>query len=477
MTLYPPQPKLPFRIQIGVEDPPAELEISFIFPSETPKYIEPSSVGESVLLQKNEKNHLIVSLGKKEKISLESVRKAGGSIGRWLESHSVDSADINLEWLYEFSGPEYLSALIEGIYLGGYQFKRYKNSDKTEKSVSIFLRQLNHSAELQNLLDRLKSVSQAVYLARDWAHEPANVINPVTLSEWSQNLASESGLKCTILDEQRLSELGAGGILAVGKGSQTPPRMIILEYYGGKPEESPIVLAGKAITFDTGGYSLKDTTNIQGMKYDKSGGIAVIATMYALSLLKLPVNVVGIIGAAENMISSTAYRPDDILTTLSGKTVEIISTDAEGRLVLADVLTYAQQHYSPKAIVDLATLTGGILVALGRVFGGIMGNDSTLIRDLIQSGDECGERLWQLPLDEEYFQALKGDDADLKNSGGREGHAILGGMFLQQFVEDQVPWAHLDIAGVANTAKDLPYAPKGPTGFGVRLLLNYLEKV
>jgi leucyl aminopeptidase len=332
------------------------------------------------------------------------------------------------------------------------------------------------SEGLEKVIERLIIMAQAVYLGRDWAHEPANVINPISLAEWTQTLAVDNGLKCTILDETALAEIGAGGILAVGKGSQTPSRMIILEYQGDHSGSSPIVLAGKAITFDTGGYSLKDTTNIQGMKYDKCGGIAVIATLQAISQLKPPVNVVGIIGAAENMISSTAYRPDDILTTLSGKTVEVISTDAEGRLVLADVLTYAQKHYNPSAIVDLATLTGGVIVALGRVFGGIMGNSRELIQNLIQSGETTGERLWQLPLDEEYLQALKGDDADLKNSGGREGHAILGGIFLQQFVENDIPWAHIDIAGVASTPKDLPYIPKGPSGFGVRLLLEFLEK-
>ncbi len=476
MTSLPTRPTLPFQINLAVDEPPAELEVTLIIPSDPPKLDEPTSLGECMLSRKDGKDCLIVSLGKPDKVNLETYRKAGGSIGKWLVNHPVKSVDFTTSWLYENSNFDALNALLEGILLGGYRFERYKQNHSTHSPIPLFFRPKEYSEALKKAIQRLTIVAEAVYLARDWAHEPANVINPVSLADWTQTLAGEYGLKCTILDEKALAEIGAGGILAVGKGSQTPSRMIILEYQGDPSGSSPIVLAGKAITFDTGGYSLKDTTNIQGMKYDKCGGIAVIATLQAISRLALPVNVVGIIGAAENMISSTAYRPDDILTTLSGKTVEIISTDAEGRLVLADVLTYAQKHYNPSAIVDLATLTGGIIVALGRVFGGIMGNARELIQNLIQSGEATGERLWQLPLDEEYLQALKGDDAELKNSGGREGHAILGGMFLQQFVEKDIPWAHIDIAGVASTSKDLPYIPKGPSGFGVRLLLDFLEK-
>jgi leucyl aminopeptidase len=231
------------------------------------------------------------------------------------------------------------------------------------------------------------------------------------------------------------------------------------------------------LTFDSGGYSLKDSANIQGMKYDKCGGAIVLATIMAAAQLEIKQPVVAIIGAAENMISGQAYRPDDILHTLSGKTVEIVTTDAEGRLVLADALTFAQQKYTPRAIIDLATLTGGVVVALGRIRAGIMGNDQNLINSLVSAGDATNELVWQLPLDDDYLQATKGDDADLKNSGGREGHPIMGGIFLKQFVADSVPWAHIDIAGVADTPKDSPYAPKGATGFGVRLLVDYLNSL
>ena len=212
-----------------------------------------------------------------------------------------------------------------------------------------------------------------------------------------------------------------------------------------------------------------------GMKYDKCGGLAVLGTVLAASRLKIKTPLVGIITAAENMISGESYRPNDIIKTLSGKTVEIISSDAEGRMVMCDALTYAQQKYQPRALIDLATLTGGVVVALGKVRAGIMTNDDALASALFDSGERVFERLWRLPLDDEYFDLIKGDDSDFKNAGGREAHPIVGGIFLKQFVFPETPWAHLDIAGAATTDKDLPYSPKGATGFGIRLLVDYLE--
>lgn len=272
--------------------------------------------------------------------------------------------------------------------------------------------------------------------------------------------------------------MGAGALLAVGQGSRTPSRLIILEYDGADPQAQPVVVVGKAITFDTGGYSLKDRTGMVGMKFDKSGGADVLGLMQALAALKLPQRVIGIIAAAENMVSGEAYRPNDIITSLSGKTIEIISTDAEGRLVLADALTYAQQHYQPRAMLDLATLTGGVVVALGKLRAGLFCNDDALAEALVASGERTRERLWRLPLDEEYAELIKGEDSDLRNSSQQRGaHPIVGGIFLKQFVADGIPWAHLDVAGTADTDKEKPYLAKGSTGFGIRLILDYLERL
>jgi leucyl aminopeptidase len=332
--------------------------------------------------------------------------------------------------------------------------------------------------EVEDAVSRGVVIANGVNLARAIAHQPPNIVNPVTLAERAQMLAEEGDLNCVVLGEEELAVLGAGAIQSVGLGSKTPSQMIILEYAGRGEAvgSSPVVIVGKAITFDTGGYSLKTKAGMVGMKYDKCGGAAVLGIMKAVAALGLSVPVVGIVAAAENMISAEAYRPNDIITTLSGKTVEIISTDAEGRLVLSDSLTYAQREYQPRALIDLATLTSGVVVALGNVRAGLFSNDEALAEALSVSGERTHERLWRMPLDDDYFELIKGDDSDLKNSTGlTTASPIIGGMFLKQFVDEDTPWAHIDVAGVAKTKVDLPYCPKGATGFGVRLLVDYLR--
>jgi len=434
-----------------------------------------TNAGEIVLLKDGDKFKAMISLGETKKIITDTYRIAGGGLVKWLRKNGIEQAWMDVSPFATCGVSNALVAFMEGLHLGAYEFKQYKSKKSEDSNVSLLL--VNALPQVQDLLNRVEIITTAVNLSRSWAHEPANIINPVTLAARVIALGAEFGLKVTILDDTQLQSMNAGGIFSVGKGSQSGPRMIVIEHpgKGGKAGQKPVVLVGKAITFDTGGYSLKDTANIQGMKYDKCGGVNVAAIMSAVAALQLDIPVIGIICAAENMVSDHAYRPDDILTTLSGKTVEIITTDAEGRLVLADGLTYAQQQYSPRAIIDMATLTGGVVTALGRVRAGIMANNDELVRSLTSAGDYTHERLWSLPLDEDYFNNIKGDDADLKNSGGREGHPIMGGIFLKQFVDDAIPWAHLDIAGVADSPKDLPYSPKGATGFGVRLILQYLE--
>ncbi len=436
-----------------------------------------SQVGE-VMLSQAATGHstLLVSLGKSDTVTPEIFRQAGGGLARWLLKSGVDTADLNVDMVLT-RGQEYLSALLEGILLGAYRFSQYKNTKETPQSSSILLRATQSGLEF--LLEKVNKVCSAVNLARDWSHEPANVINPITLAERVRSLAETDGITVKVIDDVELAKMGAGGILNVGKGSPTPSRMIVMEYAGSSPapDARPVILIGKAITFDSGGYSLKSTDSIKGMKYDKCGGTAVAAMLHLASQLKLRNPIIGIISAAENMVSGDAYRPDDIIRMLSGKTVEIVTTDAEGRLVLADAIAYAQSTYQPLAMIDLATLTGGVVVSLGHVRAGLMSNNDELAAQLFSAGEKTHERLWRLPLDEDFEKQIKGDDADIKNSGGREGHCILGGIFLKQFVADDVPWAHLDIAGVAETEKDLPYCTTGATGFGIRLLLEYLENL
>ncbi len=423
---------------------------------------------------------MLVSLGRAEKIVANTFRRAGCEAAKWLLRHHVRRAAVDVRQLAAFGIPQALQAFSEGLALGSYRFFRYKKAEVQYKGIEVTLRGEQADLDrLTSLAERVNVIIQAVNLTRDWANEPANVINPVTLAERAVQLAERYGLKCTVLDDRQLAEMGAGAITSVGKGSNTPARMIILEYSGGgeTANQKPVVLVGKAITFDTGGYSLKSVEAIRTMKYDKSGGIVVLGVLKAAAELKLKTPLVGIVCAAENMISGGAYRPDDIITSLSGKTIEIISTDAEGRLVLADGLTYAQRHYQPRALIDIATLTGGIVTALGKFRAGLFSNDDALAEQLTAAGDASHERLWRMPLDDDYLVNMKGVYADIKNSGGRDGAPIYGGLFLKQFIEEGTSWAHLDIAGVADNRIEEYYIPIGATGFGVRLLLQYLENL
>lgn len=480
-TLHPTTNLVRFETAEALQ-PPADVTAVFKLAPEKAVVGQPGKQpGDLLLVQQPEGGqHVLVSLGSAAKCSAEAVRRAGGALGKWLLDSGVSHMDLNLDSLQAAEVEGALSALCEGIRLGAYRFNRYKennpSNDTPATPIRLTLRGGYGPDRNRAMIERIETITQAVLLARDLGHEPANVLNPVTLAERAQALGAQAGLTVRVLDENDLADLGAGAILAVGRGSQTPPRLIVIEYPGAATaaDTRPVALVGKAITFDTGGYSIKDTTNIVGMKYDKCGGVNVLATILAAAALRIETPLVAVIAAAENMISSAAYRPDDIITSMSGKTIEIISTDAEGRLVLADALTYVQRNYQPRAIIDLATLTGGVVVALGRVRAGMMCNDDELANRLLAAGEKTFERLWRLPLDEDYVKNMKGDDADLKNSGGREGHPVLGGAFLSAFIEDGMPWAHLDIAGTADTPKELPYSPKGATGFGVRLLLAYL---
>ena len=468
----------PVRV-IALESEPSDLSLVIKLqpaPQKTLVNTPGKSAGDILVKHTANGTELLVSIGPAAKAIPETFRLIGGSITRWLLDHHVVTASISTSELQPYVVNGALSALLEGFFLGGYQFNQHKKVEETPDAITIQLISKSKK-DLETSIEHAAKLTSAVNLAREWSHEPANVINPLTLADRAVALAQKYNLKIKVISDQELEAMGAGAIVAVGKGSATPSRLIVVEYPGTNPTAKPVILVGKAITFDTGGYSLKGVDNILNMKYDKSGGIVVLSTLQAAAELKLSNRIIGIVAAAENMIAGHAYRPDDILTTLSGKTVEIISTDAEGRLVLADALTYAQQKYEPRALIDVATLTGGVLVALGRVRAGLLSNNDDLAQRLFDAGQKTHERLWRLPLDEEFNKLIKGDDADIKNSGGREGHCILGGIFLQNFVEETTPWAHLDIAGMADTTKDSPYCPKGGTGFGVRLLINYLENL
>lgn len=426
---------------------------------------------------------LYIGLGAEGKDDAESLRRAGGALASWMRNRSFRRVGVQTDALRDRHGDDGLSAFCEGVCLGSFRFDVHKSElnggpKGSDQNATITFLLNSSSKRAAEAVRRAVIVSEGTNTARFIGHEPPNVINPVTLATRCKKLAGEWGLECTVLDEKQMTKHGMGGILNVGKSSATKPRMIMMKYPGkggsrGKSAK-PLVLIGKAITFDTGGYSIKDRVGMVGMKYDKCGGAAVIGAMHAVSQLKPNIPVIGIVSAAENMISGEAYRPNDIVTMMSGKTVEVISTDAEGRFVLADAMTYALKQYQPRAMIDLATLTGGIVVALGSNVGGLFCDDEELRDRLITSGKRVHERLWAMPMFDDYRDLIKGDDSDIKNSGGREAHAIIAAMFLKEFSDAKVPWAHLDIAGTGTTDKDLPYIPKGATGFGVRLLIDYI---
>ena len=419
---------------------------------------------------------VVMSAGKESEFDLERMRRVGGAVAKWMRAWKIDHVGVDVRREQAFDKPEAVGALCEGLHLGSFTFDRHRDRSKRQPPSAAEVITKRRSATVTRTVRRAGLVSTAVNLSRELAHEPPNVINPVTLAGRVRTIARRAGLKCTVLDDKRIAALKMGGLLSVGKGSATPSRLIVLEHRG-RVKAKPVVLVGKAITFDTGGYSLKPQNSITGMKYDKCGGMQVVGVMQAVAAMKYRRPVVGIIAAAENMISGRAYRPDDIITTMSGKTVQIVSADAEGRMVLCDALTYAQKKYAPRCIIDLATLTGGVLVALGHQAAGIFCNDDKLQDALIESGRRTHERLWPLPMWDDYFSLIKGADSDLKNSGGRDAHAICGAIFLKQFVDEKVPWAHLDIAGMGDIDRDGPYCPKGATGFGVRLLVDWLERL
>ncbi|MEY3121315.1 MAG: hypothetical protein RI993_140 [Pseudomonadota bacterium] len=354
-----------------------------------------------------------------------------------------------------------------------YRFNRLKSTAETKAPVlAKVIFPLEDKADLpavENALQQGIATACGMNVAKDLGNLAPNICTPGYLAEQAKNMAKTYKLKCTVLDEKDMEKLGMGALLAVARGSRQPAKLIVLEYYGREKTDKPVVLVGKGITFDTGGISIKPAPDMDEMKYDMSGAASVLGTLTAVAEMKLPINVVGIIPAAENMPDGQASRPGDVVTTLSGLTVEILNTDAEGRLVLCDALTYAQQQYKPEAIIDIATLTGACVIALGHYATGLFGNDESLNQALLQAGEQTYDRAWQLPLWEEYQDLLDSNFADIANIGGRWGGAVTAACFLSRFTE-KCHWAHLDIAGTAwKSGKE-----KGSTGRPVPLLTEFL---
>ncbi|HEX2742433.1 MAG TPA: leucyl aminopeptidase, partial [Rubrobacter sp.] len=362
-------------------------------------------------------------------------------------------------------------AAAEGAKLGLYRFDRHKTAVKGHDLETFWLVAEDEAlVEAGEGAEVGESVAEGAVLARDLANEPSNVATPEYMAERTRGIAAKFGMELNVLDRAGIEEEGLTGLATVGRSASNEPRFIVLEHRKGG-DDAPVVLVGKAVTFDSGGISIKPSSGMEDMKFDMSGGAAVLGAMESVGALDLALNVVAIVPATENLPGGDAFKPGDVLEMQSGKTVEIVTTDAEGRLILADALSYARR-YEPAAVIDCATLTGACVVALGNHASGLMGNDEDLIAEVQAAGDATGERAWPLPLFDEYRDQITGDTADIKNSGGRGGGALTAGAFLKEFAD--YPWAHLDIAGTAYGKKGNAYTTKGATGVPTRQLVEFL---
>ncbi len=440
------------------------------------------SVKQSLLLHGNTQlacaRILLIGLGKEQDLNREGLRRAGAAAAQQLRERRLTEGTLAVT---EVSPPglpleAVAGAWLEGLVLADYRFERYLSPDPKRlpalQHLTVLAGVEKNLATLRKAVRRTEILCRGVLLARDLVNEPGNIKSPAFLAERATDLAGEVGLECTILDQAALEKEGFGALLGVAQGSFRPPKLIVLQHRGAE-DEPPVVLIGKGVVFDSGGISLKPGENMDQMKMDMAGGATVLGTLLVAALLQLPVNLVGIVPAVENLPSGSAFRPGDILKSLAGKTIEVLNTDAEGRLILADALTYAQR-FNPREVIDVATLTGACIIALGHHAAALLGNHKELLDRLQQAGEICGERLWPLPLWEEYTRQLKSEVADLKNIGGRAAGTITAAAFLQHFAKEY-RWAHLDIAGTAWQEKDSDYRPVGGTGFGVRLLIEYLS--
>lgn len=417
---------------------------------------------------------LLVGLGRRSELTSERLRQAAGTAAQAVRAAGLSAAATVLHLASEEVEGAF-AAVVEGFILGGYSFARYRKNAKDEtplEEVAFLIPDASELTAYERLCEQARIVCESVIFARDLVSQPANVANPMYLAEEAQDMAGACGVTCTVMEREEMERLGMDAILAVAKGSHQPPKFVILEY-SPKLGETPVVLVGKGVTFDSGGISLKPREGMEKMKNDMAGAAAVFATVRAISLLGLNVNVVGLVPVVENLPGGGAYKPGDMVVSMSGQSIEIVNTDAEGRLILCDALHFAKR-YNPSVMIDVATLTGACVVALGAEATGLMGNDAALISALKKAGEATGERVWELPLWEEYGELMKSDIADIKNAGGPHAGAISAGWFLKQFAAE-VPWAHLDIAGTAWEEKGRPYVPKGATGVAVRLLVEFLR--
>jgi leucyl aminopeptidase len=420
----------------------------------------------NTLIHLHHRNTVCIGLG--DEVDAHNVRMAAGTASRFARRSGYKRLTLDLrEW------PEFSEQAITGAILGDYCYQEFKASNSSGIEA---LKCVVPKSDVQRAKEsgkRARILAEATNVARAVGNLPGNILYPTSLAKRARTIAQEIGLEVTVLENKALRDFGA--LLAVGGGSVHPPCLIVLEHRGGAASEQPLALVGKAVTFDSGGISIKPWAHMEDMIFDKCGGMAVLGAMRALAQLNVKRNVIGIIPTSENLPSATAFRPGDIVKTYDGTHVEIVTTDAEGRLILADAISYARKKKNASAIIDLATLTGACGVALGDEAAGLWSTSEDLKRKLLDAAERSGERLWPMPLFAGYEEQNKSEVADIQNSGGKLAGACTGAAFLKKFAGD-TPWAHLDIAYMASTDKDKPYLARGATGFGVRLLVELVER-
>lgn len=412
---------------------------------------------------------IVFGIGKEAEFDVIAAQKLGGTV----TSRALATGEKDLTILFDMEGMA--CDFATGAMLRDYRFDKYRTTEtKDDKPVlkGLTIAARDHK-DAKKQFDSAKKVVEGVFFTRDLVSEPANVLYPESFMKEVSAL-EKLGVEIDVLDEKEMKKLGMGALLGVAMGSARKPYMVVMRWNGGKKKEDPIAFVGKGVTFDTGGISLKPAAGMEDMKFDMGGAGVVSGLMKALAGRKAKCNVVGVIGLVENMPSSTAQRPGDVVTSMSGQTIEVINTDAEGRLVLCDALTYVQEKYDPRLVVDLATLTGAVIIALGHENAGLFSNNDDVSQQITTAGLSVDETVWRLPLGSGYDKQIKSDIADMKNVGGRPAGSITAAQFLKRFITKDRPWAHIDIAATAWSTSDKEVTPKGATGFGVRLLDRFV---
>lgn len=433
------------------------------------------------------KRILIMGMGKRKDYSLDRIRSITANSSRY--ARRISSTEMAIHDFSAFGLPaqDCAEAIVEGILLGMYRFDRHKTKKKDEtgkkllQKIKIIAASEDNVEALQRGGDKGIVIAECANYCRDLVNEPANFMTPARFAELAQEIAAELQIKIQVLEQEELEKEGMGSFLAVAKGSDLPPKMVVMEYQG-YPGGKTIAIVGKGVTFDSGGYDIKPADGMLRMYGDMGGAAATLTAMKAIAQQKLPVNVVAVTPLTENLVNGKAFKPSDILTSMSGKTIEVLNTDAEGRLILCDAMTYVQKYYNPDVLVDIATLTGAAIIALGRTVSATLTNSDDLYTRMFAAGEYSGERVWRLPLYDEFRSQLVSDVADIENVGGRSAGTITAAIFLKEFVDEDRPWIHLDIAGTSMMEEEIaryvknPYLPKeGGTGTGTRLLFHFVE--